>query len=58
MISTFCPSSSLLEEVYINNHKINELESLHVEMHHYILGNRGIILLTLVVLVLQGLTLL
>ena len=26
-----------------NNHKINEIESLHVEMYHYVLGNRGII---------------
>ena len=34
-------------------HKINEIESLHVEMHQYVLGNRGIIFsLTLVVLVL------
>ena len=42
----------LLEEAYLNNHKINELESLHVERYHYLLGNRDIILLTLVVLVL------
>ena len=33
----------LLEEAYLNNHKINELESLHVEIYHYVLGNRGII---------------
>ena len=32
----------VLEEVYLNNHKFNELESLHVEMYHYVLGNRGI----------------
>ena len=32
-----------LEEAYLNNHKINELESLHVEIYHYVLGNRGII---------------
>ena len=33
----------LLEEAYLNNHKINEFESLHVEIYHYVLGNRGII---------------
>ena len=35
------------------NHKIDEFESLHVEMYHYVLGNRGIIFpLTLAVHVL------
>ena len=53
MLSTFLPcsssSSSSFEEVYLNNHKTNDLASLHVEMYHYRIGNRGIILLTLVV---------
>ena len=57
MISTFCPCFQhlllLLEEAYLNNHKINKFESLHVDMYHYVLGNRGIIFaLTLVVHVL------
>ena len=58
MISTFCPcssssSSSSFEEAYLNNHKTNDLESLHMEMYHYRIGNRGIIYpLTLVVHVL------
>ena len=52
MISTFCPcssssfsssSSSSFEEAYLNNHKTNDLESLHVEMYHYRIGNRGIV---------------
>ena len=56
MLFTFCPcfpssssSSSSFEEAYLNNHKTNDLASLHVEMYHYRIGNRGIILLTLVV---------
>ena len=51
MISTFClcsPSSSSFEEAYLNNRKINQLESLHVEMYHYWMGNIGITLFTLV----------
>ena len=53
MLFTFLPcicfpsssSSSSFEEVYlvINNHKTNDFESLHVEMYHYRIGNRGII---------------
>ena len=39
----FSASSYSLEEAYLNNHIINEVESLHVEMYHYVLGNRGII---------------
>ena len=46
-------SSSSFEEAYLNNHKTNDLESLHVEMYHCRIGNRGIIFpLTLVVHVL------
>ena len=41
--NVFLPFIILLEEVKLNNHKINELESLHVEIYHYVLGNRGII---------------
>ena len=41
------PSSSF-EEAYLNNHKTNDLESLHVEMYHYGIGNRGIMLTLLV----------
>ena len=43
--NTFCPcsSSSSSSEVYLNNHKTNDLESLHMEMYHYRIGNRGII---------------
>ena len=56
MLFTFLPCFQhlilLLEEAYLNNHEINEVESLHVEMYHYVLRNRGIILLTLVVHVL------
>ena len=53
-ISTFCLCfQHLLLITYLNNHKINEFESLHVEMYHYVLGNRGKIFpLTLVVHVL------
>ena len=35
----------LLEEAELNNHNINELESLHMEMYCYVLGNRDIIFL-------------
>ena len=51
---TFCPCFHhlLLEEACLNNLKINELESLHVEIYHYVLGNRGIYSLTFVVHVL------
>ena len=35
----------LFQSAVLNKHKINELESLHVEMYHYVLGNRGIIFL-------------
>ena len=56
VISTFCPRFHLLlllESALLNNHKINELKSLHMEMYHYELRNRGIIFpLTLVVNVL------
>ena len=56
MISTFCScssSSSSFEEAYLNNNKSYDLESLHMEKHHYRIGNRGIIYpLTLVVHVL------
>ena len=41
----------LVEEAYLGNRKINEVESLNVEMYQYVLGNRGI-MLTLVVHVL------
>ena len=37
------PSTSSFEEAYLNNHKTNDLESLHVEMYHYRIGNRDII---------------
>ena len=44
VLSTFLPcSSSSFEEVYLNNHKTNDLASLHVEMYHYRIGNRGIV---------------
>ena len=48
----FPSSSTSFEEVYLNNHKTNDSESLHVEMYHYRIGKRGIIFLTLVVHVL------
>ena len=49
VLFAFLPCSSS----YSSNHKINEIESLHVEMYQYVLGNRGIIFsLTLVVHVL------
>ena len=40
VLFTFLPcfpsySSSSFEEVYLNNHKTNDLKSLHVEMYHY-----------------------
>ena len=35
----------------INNHKINEVESLHVEMYQYVLGNRGITLVVYALLI-------
>ena len=38
-----CSSSPILEEAYLNNHKINEIESLHAEIYQYVLGNRGIV---------------
>ena len=31
----------LLEEAKLSNHKINKIESFHVEMYHYEVGNRG-----------------
>ena len=31
-------SSSSFEEAYLNNHKTNDLESLHMEMYHYRMG--------------------
>ena len=41
-------SATSFEEAYLNSHKINELESLYVDMYHYRIGI--IFLLTLVVL--------
>ena len=48
-----CSPSSSFEEASLNNHKTNDHKSLHVEMYHYRIGNRGIIFpLTLAVHVL------
>ena len=35
---------SSFEEAYLNDHKTNDLESLHVEMYHYRIGNRGMVI--------------
>ena len=39
--SSSSSTSSSFEEAYLNNHKTNDLESLHVEMYHYRIENRG-----------------
>ena len=44
-------SSSPFEETYLNNHKTNDLESLRMEMYHYVIGNTGILVVHVLLLV-------
>ena len=55
VLPTFLPcsssSSSSFEEAYLNSHKTNDLGSLHVEMHHYRIGNRGLVVHILLIVI-------